>query len=485
MDDSELNSLLDELISLSKETEWVEFKLNRADPEEIGEYLSALSNSAALHKKEAGYIVWGIQDAPGTFVGTTFRPRDAKVGNEELENWLARLLSPRVDFRIHEFTCGGARAVIIEIQPALSAPVSFKGVEFIRIGSYKKKLRDFPEKERALWSLFTKMPFERGLAQRNVTSDEVLSLIAYPAFFELMGQALPRDRSGTLERLLQEKVLQKKGGDKYNITNLGAILFAADLSEFDSLARKAIRVIVYKGKSRVETVRERLGQRGYAVGFEGLIDYINSQLPRNEEIGRAFRKDVPMFPELAIRELVANALIHQDFNMKGTGPMVEIFADRIEITNPGQPLIDTLRFVDEPPQSRNEALAASMRRMNICEERGSGIDKVVFQTELHQLPAPEFSATKQHTKAVLFGPRTFREMDKGDKIRTCYLHACLRYVSSDRMTNASLRKRFGIAEGNYALASRIIRDTADAKLVKPYDPDSTSKKYASYVPFWA
>ena len=84
---------------------------------------------------------------------------------------------------------------------------------------------------------------------------------------------------------------------------------------------------------------------------------------------------------------MANALIHQDFSLTGTGPTVEIFADRIEVTNPGTPLIDTLRFIDEPPQSRNETLAATMRRLNICEERGSGIDKVISQVELYQLPA--------------------------------------------------------------------------------------------------
>ncbi len=89
-----------------------------------------------------------------------------------------------------------------------------------------------------------------------------------------------------------------------------------------------------------------------------------------------------MFPELAIRELVANALIHQDFSVTGAGPTVEIFDDRIDITNPGEPLVDTQRFLDTPPRSRNEALASLMRRARICEERGSGIDKVVLEVEL-------------------------------------------------------------------------------------------------------
>jgi len=202
-------------------------------------------------------------------------------------------------------------------------------------------------------------------------------------------------------------------------------------------------------------------------------------------IGSALRTDVKIYPELAIRELVANALIHQDLTMRGDGPMIEIFSDRIEITNPGKPLINPLRFIDEPPQSRNESLAAFMRRMNVCEERGSGIDKVIAQIELFQLPAPDFQVTENHTKVVLFSPRKLSGMDRQDKIRAFYQHACLQYVSGQRMTNATLRKRFSIDEKNYAIASRIIQDTIQADLIRVYDPQSASKKYASYVPFWA
>jgi len=168
--------------------------------------------------------------------------------------------------------------------------------------------------------------------------------------------------------------------------NVGAVLFARNLNDFDRLARKALRVIIYCGDNRVETIREQMGGKGYAIGFEGAISYINDQLPQNEQIGQALRQEIRMVSEIAVRELVANALIHQDFNITGAGPMVEIFTDRMEISNPGVPLIDTLRFIDEPPRSRNEALTAIMRRMNICEERGSGIDKVIFHVEFFQLP---------------------------------------------------------------------------------------------------
>jgi len=191
-----------------------------------------------------------------------------------------------------------------------------------------------------------------------------------------------------------------------------------------------------------------------------------------------------MYPEPAIRELIPNALIHQDLSVTGAGPMVEIFSDRMEITNPGFPLVKTERFLDTPPRSRNETLASFMRRVGICEERGSGVDKVVFQTEFYQLPAPIFETVEDSTRAILFAHKPLREMDRADRSRACYLHACLRYVERDPMTNSSLRKRFGIAEKNSAMASRIIREAMEDQLVKPYDPNQ-GKKYARYLPYWA
>jgi ATP-dependent DNA helicase RecG len=164
--------------------------------------------------------------------------------------------------------------------------------------------------------------------------------------------------------------------------------------------------------------------------------------------------------------------------------MIEIFDDRMEITNPGLPLVKTERFLDTPPRSRNETLASMMRRAGICEERGSGVDKVVFQTEFYQLPAPIFEAPEGSTRAVLFSHKTLNAMDRTDRVRACYLHACLRHVERNPMTNSSLRDRFGIAEKNSAIASRIIRDALVDKVVKPYDPEQ-GKKYAKYLPFWA
>lgn len=273
-------------------------------------------------------------------------------------------------------------------------------------------------------------------------------------------------------------------GKQYNISNVGTILFARNLEDFSNLGRKALRIIVYQGDNRVKTIKEHKMDKGYAIGFKDAIEYINDLLPRNEEIGEVFRREVRMYPEIAVRELVANALIHQDFSITGTGPMVEIFTNRMEITNPGIPLVQTDRFLDSPPKSRNEALASFMRRIGICEERGSGVDKIVFETELYQLPAPLFEVTGEHTRAILFARQKLREMDREDRIRASYLHACLKYVQRDYMTNTSLRKRFAIEEKNSAIASRLIKEAVEAKRIKPHDT-TASKKYMKYTPHWA
>lgn len=480
-----LTGLLHELRQHPRETEWVEFKCNNASPEPVGEYISALANSAALCGKTNGYIVWGVDDETHEIEGTTFRPTQAKKGNESLESWLLRLLTPRIHFRIAEFEVDGKPVSMIEIPRAAHQPVRFQGVEYVRVGSYKKKLGEFPEKERQLWRVFDVTPFEQQVAADRVSGADVLQLLDYPVYFRLLDIPLPDGRDGILGRLAADQMIRIRQDGSWDILNLGAVLFANDLSRFRHLARKAVRVVVYDGHGRVKSKRERQETKGYAAGFEGLIGFLKDLLPDNEIVGEALRRTVPMYPELAIRELVANMIIHQDFTVTGTGPMVEIFEGRLEITNPGEPLMDTDRFLDTPPQSRNEALASFLRRVGICEERGTGVDKVVSQTEFYQLPAPLFEVAGGHTRAVLFAHQPFAEMDKADRIRACYLHACLQYVQRKQMTNSSLRDRFGIEARNRAQVSRVISDTVDAGIIRPRDPESESRKHASYVPYWA
>jgi ATP-dependent DNA helicase RecG len=346
------------------------------------------------------------------------------------------------------------------------------------------ELKQLAEKERELWRIFDKIPFEKQVAVDNLDESEVLGYLEYTKYFELLKLPLPENRQAILEALVSDDLIHKSQNGKYTITNLGAILFAKDLAKFNNLKRKAIRVIQYKDNTKFETIKEKEANKGYAVGFEDLIEYINNILPSNEIIKQAFRQNKTMYPQLAIREIVANAIIHQDFFVSGTSVMIEIFPNRFEVTNPGTPLVDTDRFLDSPPKSRNEALASFMRRIGICEERGTGVDKIVFQTELYQLPAPIFEVVTDFTRVILFAYKELKEMDKADKIRACYLHACLKYMQHDYMTNLSLRDRFGIEIKNRSMVSKIINDTIGAGKIHIYD-ETVGTKARKYIPSWA
>lgn len=485
MDKLEFTNLLNTLRSQTTETEWLEFKKNNIEPEEIGEYISALSNSACLHDKTAAYLIFGIADKTHELVGTSLRAKQAKVGNEDLESWLARLLNPRTDFKILEFDIDDKHVVMFIIDPAQNRPVAFKNNTFIRVGSYKKRLIDFPEKERKIWYKQNQVHFEDEKALTGCSDDEILKLLDYPTYFRLVNINLPANKTGILEKLVAENFIKKRNDNKYDILNLGAVLFANQLSDFKILSRKSLRIIFYKENDRLKTVKEWVSDTGYAVGYNQIVNYIIDQLPQNEVIEKAIRRQVKTYPDLAIRELLANVLIHQDFTMRGTGPMIEIFKNRIEFTNPGKPLINTLRFIDHIPKSRNEQIAAFFRRVDFCEERGSGIDKVISTIETFQLPAPDFIAGDDYLRVIVYGHKTLRAMGKLDKIRACYQHCCLKYVNGELATNSSLRDRFEVSEKNYSIVSRIIADAVKEGLIKVYDPESKSKKHVSYVPYWA
>lgn len=477
----QLIELLHDLVKQPKESEWVEFKLNFHSEQEIGERISALANGASIHNQDYGYLVFGVEDGTHLIKGTTFKPKSHKKGNEELEHWLAQRLDPRIDFRIHEFAYDSQRNIALFVIPsANNKPVDFSHTPYIRVGSITRKLADFPEKARKIWRKSDR-PYELEIAKDNLSAADVIRLLSTETYFDLMKLPYPSNQNGVIEKFINENLVIKSQG--YAITNLGAILFAKNLTEFESVQRKSVRIIVYKGKNKVETIREQMGIKGYALGFLGLVEWINSQLPANEEIGKALRKETRMYPEIAIRELVANALIHQDLSVKGF-PMVEIFSDRIEISNPGNPLITPDRFIDSYI-SRNEKLADLMRRMGFCEEKGSGLDKVIFYNELYQLPPINVISDENRTRVTLYSYKKLNDLDKNEKIRACYQHACLKWVSNEKMSNQSLRERLQIENQNASIASRIIREALEEKIIKEDDPENKSRKYASYVPYWA
>lgn len=319
--------------------------------------------------------------------------------------------------------------------------------------------------------------------RKGADGQQVVDLLDTQTFFELLKLPYPSTREGVLDRLVSEHLIDRDDG-RYSIRRCGGLLLAKRLSNFPDLARKAPRVVVYTGKNKLETRIDQTGERGYAVGFQSLVAFVMGQLPQNEIIKDALRQSVTLLPEVAIRELIANALIHQDFTATGAGPMIEIYANRIEISNPGQPVVPVERFIDGY-RSRNERLTDLMRRMDICEERSSGIDRVVHTVEAYQLPAPEFRADFGRTTVVVHGVRDFEDMTRDDRIRACYQHCVLRWVMSERMTNETLRQRFGLGPSKASVASQIIAATVDAGWIKADESVGASKKYARYLPNWA
>lgn len=483
METADLIKLINVLVALPQETEWVEFKRNFHSPEEIGERLSALSNSACLWNKPYGYLIFGIDDTTHDVVGTTFKAKSQKKGNEELEMWLSLRLNPKIDFEVYEFDYSEEKHIsLYRIPAAINVPVEFINISYIRVGSLTKRLSMFKEKESKIWRKSNSKPLNKIFVKNNLSMQEIFSLLSVESYFDLMKLPMPTTGVGIIEKLKTEQiVVDDEAG--FAITELGAILFAKNLSDFDSVKRKSVRVIVYNGKNKLETEREQMFSKGYALSFETMIDWIKGQLPANEEIGKALRRDVTMYPEITIREIVANMIIHQDFAELGF-PMVEIYSDRVDISNPGQPLISADRFIDEYV-SRNESMADIMRRMGFCEEKGSGLDKALINNEIYKLPPIKFSISENRTTVTMFSYRPLSEISKQERLSACYQHACVKYVSGEFMTNQSLRERFGVEQRNYPMISRIIKDAIDSNLIKEADPENKNRRYVKYIPYWA
>ena len=360
----------------------------------------------------------------------------------------------------------------------------FKKVDYIRVGSYTKKLNEYPSLQVKLWDRLRSTNFEEQIAVSNLSANESLSLIDFSSYFDLKKEPLPPSSENIIHYMIEEGIIEKQDDEYFSITNMGALLFAKRLADFPRIARKAMRVVQYDGTNRLSMLRENVIEKGYVSGFMELIKYIETLVTTGEAINGALRETEMAYPSLAIRETVANTLIHQDMTVTGTGPVIELFSNRLEATNPGLPLVDVMRIIDNPPKSRNEKIASLMRRLRICEELGTGWDKIIISCELKHLPAPKIDLYEQNTKVTLFSEMPFSNITPENRIWACYLHACIKYVEGDAITNSSLRTRFALKESSAGNISRLIKDTIEAKLIKPLDP-TTAPRYMKYIPIWA
>ncbi len=480
----DVRKLVEELVKQDNESTCLEFKLNKNDPKMIGEDICALANSAVLAERDFAYMVWGVDNESHEIKGTHINFDTQKVGNEELESWLRHQLSRNADFQILTDEKDNIRVVVLKVSRALGHPVTFENTSYIRIGSYTKKLNDYIEIQARLWDRLRNLNFEMQPALSNLDSITAIQMLDAGVLFSETKTPEPSTLDGFVELFLRERLIQKQDDGRYFITNMGAVLFAKKMIDFPRISRKAVRIIQYEGAGRLKMVREITMEKGYAAGFAELIQSIMMLTPAEEPIVGAFRKPSSSYPEISIRELVANALIHQDLSIKGAGPLIEIFADRVEISNPGACLVETVRIVDCVPRSRNEDIAALMRRIHICEEAGGGWDKAVTGCEEKHILAPKVEANKESVRVTLSIKSDFAKMTTAEKLWTCYLHACLMYVENQYLTNSSLRVRFGLKGESAASISRLIKDALAKKLIKPHDPE-TAKRYMKYAPIWA
>ena len=478
-----LDKLVLELCKLPQETGWIEFKHNNCDPKMVGEDISALANSAVIADRSYAYMIWGIDDNTHEIIGTKVNLKKEKKGNQELENWLRYLLSKNADFEMHSVDIDGKHVEMLVISKAVGNPVTFEKIDYIRVGSYTKKAIEFPALQAQLWDRLRNQQFEDAYAIADIQLQDIPRYLNCEAYFDILNMPVPTSIDRYAHYLVEDGIIAKQDNGLYAITNLGAILFAKRLSEFPRVGRKAIRIVQYDGLNRLVILKEETTTEGYAISFENAVKYVNTLLPSKEDIDSVRRKSISTFPIPAIREAIANSLIHQDFFITGTGPLIEVFENRVEVTNSGTPLVDIMRIVDNPPKSRNEKLASLMRRLNMCEELGRGWDRMVISCELQKLPAPRIQIYQESTKVSLFSHLDFTNIPMEDKIWATYLHACIKYIEGDALTNSSLRERFGVAESSSGSISRLIKEVLKNKLIKPIDPN-TAPRYMKYIPIW-
>jgi len=466
---------LEKWLLVPAETEHLEFKEanNQFDSIKLLKYCVAIANEGG------GYIVLGVTDKrPRQVVGSL-----AWATTEALDKIKAHLFTTlRFRVEVTELQHPNGRVLVFEVPPRpIGRALDYEGAYLMRVGEQLHPMT--PDRLKQIFAEDQQDWFSQA-ARIDASPDDVISLLDTQTYFEMLKIPYPTSRDIVLERL-QSQDLIKQSTQGWTITNLAAIVLAKKLDAFSrALARKAPRVVIYEGINKLQTRDDKMGNRGYAVSFEKLVSFVHSAAPQNRFIEEAVRQEVKMFPIQALRELIANALVHQDFLATGASVMIEMYSDRVEISNPGRPPILVERFIDEY-RSRNEQLADLMRRLGICEEKGSGIDKVVNAAEVFQLPAPDFRVGETRTTAVLFAYQIFDDMSKADRIRACYQHCCLLYVSNRQMSNQSLRERFGFDESKNALVSQVISSTKEAELIKVDLSASTSTRYARYLPFWA
>lgn len=353
--------LVEGLTAYDAEEEWFEFKENWFEPTALGEYVSALSNAAAMIGRKSAYFVWGVRDSDHEVVGTGFLWQ-RNVGGEPLEHWLARQVQPDIGFRFHEVAVRDQRVVVLEVPAARIVPTSFAGERWIRIGSSKGRLSKYPERESQLFDVL-----RHGLPTVENTPSAYQDLTFSRLFTYYAGRGIEL-RESTFRRNL--KLLTEDG--RYNLL--------AQLLSDDS--RIPIRFSVFSGKTKtapLHTVRE-LGNTCLLVSIDKVLEYGDVlNVPQADERGRTVeRREVSLFDATAWREAVVNAFVHNQWTC-GIGPSFTAYSDRVEVLSRGTlaPEQTVEGFFAGESVPVNKALAERVLQLHISEGSGRGVPKIV------------------------------------------------------------------------------------------------------------
>lgn len=400
-DSSSCTALLDALRMEPDETEWLEFKVNRYDPQTLGEYLSALSNSACLHWKPKGYLAFGIEDKTHIVKGTSFDPAKAKGrGNQDLQMWLATGLDPNVGFNVRRFPYHGEPVVLFEVNAAIDRPVSFYGTAWIRIGSSKTKLINHPAKERGIWSRRNRIDWSAQICERATIED--LDTEAISKARQEYKTKFPQ-KSGEADKWDDIQFLNKSRLTIHGkITNAAIVLLGKP--ESPTLLSPAVARIswVLKDEQNREKDYEHFDPP-FLLNVDRAFSKVRNLKYRHMPSGTLFPMEITQYDHWVIREALHNCIAHQDYDLHGRINLVET-PSMLILTNMGSFLpgsVETVIRQDAPPEMyRNPFLAAAMVNLNMIDTQGGGIKKM-FQTQMNRyFPLPDYDLDQPDRVAV-------------------------------------------------------------------------------------
>ena len=405
-----LKQLIDTLRAEPHETEWLEFKCNNKDPERIGKYLSALSNSACLEDQKYGYLLWGIEDETHDVVGTSFKPRSMKKGNEDLEPWLARLLSSHVHFKIFEYDYEGKPVVIFRVDATINLPVRFKSQEYIRVGSTLKSLADYPERAKPIWNHtpedWSTHPVERATLEDLDAEAFAAARVAFKEKHQADTFYPEIDGWGDWT------FLRKAGLATGRQLNRAAILLLGNPESASLLSPFVARMTwIIKDRDGME-----LDYQHFAPPFLTNVDRLFARI-RNLTIrelpgGTLFPVEISQYDNWVVREALHNCIAHQDYTLCSRIIVVEQ-PDGLLFVNAGRFIpgsVETVLHQDAPQQHYpNQQLTESMVHLNMIDTIGSGIKRMFDFQKKRYMPMPDFDLSQKDEVRVSIAGRILNE----------------------------------------------------------------------------